>query len=195
VKGPETVSVVLVGVGGQGILLASEIVAGAALNAGFQVKTNEVHGMAQRGGSVIAQIRYGPEIFSPLVELGTARVLGSLERIEGLRYRAFLAPAGLAVINSHALIPVTVSTGKDAYPENAEELNRRAFPRLVYFDATAAALALGDLRAANTVLLGALSRGLDLPMGAWEDAIVKAVKPASRHLNLEAFALGWSRGE
>ena len=148
--------------------------------------------MAQRGGSVIAQIRYGREIFSPLVELGTARVLGSLERIEGLRYRAYLAPGGLAVINSHALIPVTVSTGQDGYPADAEELNRRAFPRLVYFDASAAALGLGSIRAANTVLLGALSNGLQIPAEAWEEAITSAVRPSHCDLNLEAFALGRS---
>ena len=98
-------SVVLVGVGGQGILLASEIVARAAMIAGYAVKTNEVHGMAQRGGSVIAQIRYGREVFSPLVAEGTARVLGALERIEGIRFAHYLAPDGLAVVSSQAIIP------------------------------------------------------------------------------------------
>jgi len=192
---PETTSVVLVGVGGQGILLAAEIVARTALNAGHTVKTNEVHGMAQRGGSVIAQIRYGREVFSPLVEQGTARVLGSFERIEGLRYRRYLAPDGLAVVNSQAMIPVTVSTGAATYPEDAETLNRRAFPRLTYFDAGRLALSLGNIRAANVAVLGALSRGLDLPEEAWLEAVASEVKLHYRDLNLAAFREGRARGE
>src|SRR5512133_810744 len=107
----QTIGVVLVGVGGQGILLASEIVARAAMAAGLDVKTNEVHGMAQRGGSVIAQIRFGREVHSPLVAAGTAQVFGSLERIEALRHAEFMAPDGLAVVSSQMVIPITVSSG------------------------------------------------------------------------------------
>ncbi|HOO76433.1 MAG TPA: indolepyruvate oxidoreductase subunit beta [bacterium] len=194
-NGEETVSVVLVGVGGQGILLASEIAARAALNAGFLVKTNEVHGMAQRGGSVIAQVRYGREVFSPLIEEGTARVLGSLERIEGLRYRRYLSPDGLAVVNSRAMVPVTVSMGAGVYPPEAEALNRMSFPRLIYFDASAIAEELGNIRTANVVLLGALSTGLDLPSAVWLDAVDAVVKPRHREINRRAFTAGRSLAE
>ena len=173
------VSVVLAGVGGQGILLASEIVARAAMAAGFDVKTNEVHGMAQRGGSVIAQIRYGPEVFSPLVAQGTARVLGALERIEALRQHSFLAPDGLAVVSSQAIVPVTVSSGQATYPADVEERLRAAFPRLVYVDAVEKATELGNLRAANVVVLGAMAHALDLPDDAWHEAIRSSVKPAA----------------
>ena len=109
---PEVVSIVIVGVGGQGILLGTQVAARAALAAGFDVKTNEVHGMAQRGGSVIAQIRWGAKVYSPLVPDGTARALASLERIEALRFARFLAPDGLAVVSTQAIVPVTASSGR-----------------------------------------------------------------------------------
>lgn len=186
----KTISVVLCGVGGQGILLASEIVARAAMAAGFDVKTNEVHGMAQRGGSVIAQIRYGEKVNSPLVQEGTAEVLGALERIEGLRYYKYLKPGGLAVVNSQIMVPVTVSMGAGSYPENAQSRLREAFDRLVYFDAAAAAVELGNIRAANVAVVGAISKGLDLEESAWEEAIRVSVKPDYVDLNLKAFAAG-----
>jgi len=185
-----TKSVVLVGVGGQGILLASEIVAKAAMEVGHQVKTNEVHGMAQRGGSVIAHVRYGSEVFSPTVPEGATHALGALEQIEALRYAHYIAPDGLAVVNAQSVIPVTVSSGAATYPEDVADRLKRAFPRLVYFDAGKRAVTLGNIRAANIVLLGALSRGLDLPPEAWEEAIIASVKEKHRDLNLRAFEIG-----
>lgn len=186
----ETKSIVLVGVGGQGILLASEILAQAAMQAGYDVKTNEVHGMAQRGGSVMAQIRYGKEVHSPLVARKSAHILGALEKVEALRYADFIRPDGLAAVSSESIMPVTVSSGAAKYPEDVEEMLARAFPRLVYIDAPKAAKELGDIRAANIVLLGAISRGLDLPLQAWEKAIVLCVREKFRDLNLMAFAMG-----
>ncbi|HWQ20063.1 MAG TPA: indolepyruvate oxidoreductase subunit beta [Methanotrichaceae archaeon] len=186
----ETKSVVLAGVGGQGILLASEIVARAAMQAGFDVKTNEVHGMAQRGGSVVAQIRFGSKVYSPLVAMGTARVLGALEQTEALRYSGYLAPDGLAVVNAQTIVPVTVSMGSARYPENIEAMLKKAFPRMIYLDAASIAVELGDIRTANIVLLGALSRGLDLPEAAWKEAIASSVKEKFRDLNLKAFDIG-----
>jgi indolepyruvate ferredoxin oxidoreductase beta subunit len=186
----ETTSVVLAGVGGQGILLASEIVAKAAMLAGHDVKTNEVHGMAQRGGSVIAQIRYGGEVHSPLVAPGTARALGSFEKIEALRYAHYLAPDGLAVVSTQEVIPVTVSSGAMAYPEDGEERLRQTFPRLVMVDAAGLAREAGDIRAANVVILGAMSKGLDLPEESWRDAVESCVAEKHRNLNLKAFDSG-----
>jgi indolepyruvate ferredoxin oxidoreductase beta subunit len=186
----ETQSVVLAGVGGQGILLASEILAKATMAAGYDVKTNEVHGMAQRGGSVVAQVRFGAEVHSPLVARGTARVLGSLEPVEALRFWEYLAQNGLAVVNAQAVVPVTVSSGSAKYPEDVEARLRRAFPRLVYMNAAEEALKLGDIRAANAVLLGAISKGLDLPIDAWQEAIASSVKAKLVDLNIRAFELG-----
>ncbi len=185
-----TTSVVLVGVGGQGILLASEIVAQAAVAAGYDVKTNEVHGMAQRGGSVIAQIRYGKEVFSPLVPRKTAKVLGSLERMECLRYLDYLADDGLAVVSSQKIVPVTVSSGGTPYPELGEAELKPFFPKLVYVDAVEQATELGNAKAANTILLGAMATQLDLPAEAWTTAIRESVKEKFIEINLKAFELG-----
>ncbi len=187
---PEVTGIVLVGVGGQGILLAAQIAARAAIAAGFDVKTNEVHGMAQRGGSVVAQIRYGERVFSPLAPEGTARALASLERIEALRYSGLLAPDGLAVVSSQAIVPVTVSSGKAKYPADAEERLRRVFPRLIYVDALAIAERLCDARTANVVLLGALSTALPLAEACWLKAIERCVKPKFVDINARAFAEG-----
>ena len=183
-------SVVLAGVGGQGILLASEIVARAAMIAGFDVKTNEVHGMAQRGGSVIAQIRYGREVHSPLVPVGAARVLGSFEVVEALRHAHYLAPDGLAVVSTQEIVPVTVSSGATRYPDAARERLRAVFARLITLDAQALALDAGDARAANVVILGALSTGLDLSAEAWHEAIKGCVKPRFVDMNMQAFEKG-----
>jgi len=187
-----TTSVVLVGVGGQGILLASEIVARAAMHAGFDVKTNEVHGMAQRGGSVIAQIRYGQKVNSPTVQPGTASVLGSLERIEALRYYNYLKPGGLAVVNLQMMVPVTVSMGAAQYPKDSIDRLHAAFDNLVSFDAGQKAVEIGNIRTANVIIVGAISNGLDIPVESWEEAIKTSVKPKFVDLNLKAFALGRS---
>jgi len=157
-----TTNIVLAGVGGQGILLASEIIARAAMAAGHDVKTNEVHGMAQRGGSVLAQIRYGPKVHSPLIPVGS----------------------------SQTVIPLTVSSGTALYPAGAEARIRRTFPRLIYLDAVALAGALGNVRASNAVVLGALSTGLDLPAAAWQEAIRGSVKEKFLEVNRQAFAAG-----
>jgi indolepyruvate ferredoxin oxidoreductase, beta subunit len=186
----EATSIVLVGVGGQGILLATQITARAALLAGHDVKTNEVHGMAQRGGSVVAQLRFGERVYSPLVPEGTARVLASLEKIEALRFARYLAPDGLAVVSSQMIVPVTASTGQAAYPVDGEQRLRQAFPRLAYLDAMHAAECLGDKRAANVVLIGAMSTALPLAVESWTEAISQCVKPAFKDLNTRAFMEG-----
>jgi indolepyruvate ferredoxin oxidoreductase, beta subunit len=186
----DVTSMVLVGVGGQGILLATQVAARAALAAGHDVKTNEVHGMAQRGGSVVAQIRFGARVYSPLVPEGTAQVIASLERIEALRFAGYLAPGGLAVVSRQAIIPVTVSSGQATYPADAEERLRSAFPRLAYIDAVGVAEKLCDIRVANVVLLGALSTALPLPTEAWETALAECVKPKFLAVNRQAFAEG-----
>lgn len=186
----KTTGIIMVGVGGQGILLASAIIANAAMLSGYQVKTNEVHGMAQRGGSVSGQIRYGHEVHSPLVAVGTASVIGSLEHVEALRMAPFLAPNGLCVVNAQEVIPVTVSMGAAAYPEDTHERLTRVFSNLIEFDAAVIAAANGSVRAANVALLGAMSTGLDLTEEAWHEAIAKCVKPKFVDINLKVFAAG-----
>ncbi|GHT23588.1 indolepyruvate oxidoreductase [Planctomycetales bacterium] len=185
-----TTSIVLVGVGGQGILLASEVVAQAAMNSGYDVKTNEVHGMAQRGGSVVAQIRYGKEVFSPIVAKKTAKVLASLERIECLRYIDYLAEDGLAVVSDQKIVPVTSSSGGVPYPEVDEKVLSQYFPNLVYLQAVSLAAELGNIKIANVILVGALSAHLDLPEDAWKEAIRKSVKEKLADINIKAFQAG-----
>ncbi|MDD2235913.1 MAG: indolepyruvate oxidoreductase subunit beta [Kiritimatiellae bacterium] len=183
-------SVVLAGVGGQGILLASRIVSRAAMAAGYEVTFNEVHGMAQRGGSVIAQIRYGERVYSPLVGEGEAQALAALEQAEALRYAHYLAPDGLAVVSDQAIIPVTAASGGAIYPNDVPERLARVFTHLKYLSALSEAVSLGDGRMANTVLMGSLSNGLNLPIEAWRQGIQESVKPVFLEKNIEAFERG-----
>jgi len=179
-----TTSIVLAGVGGQGILLASSITAKAAMIAGFEVKMNEVHGMAQRGGSVIAQIRYGKNVHSPLVEEGTAKVLASLEQIEAIRFAHYLSPNGLAVVSTQMIVPVTVSMG------SGKQRIEKIFKNLIVVDAIGKANELGNIKVANIVILGAISRGLDLPLEAWYEAIKSTVRDKFADINIQAFEAG-----
>ena len=186
----QTVSILMSGVGGQGILLASEITAQAAILAGYDVKTNEVHGMAQRGGSVVANVRFGKRVFSPLIELGGADALLSLEAIEAIRCHQYLKAEGVAVVSTQRVIPITVSSGKAQYPDPLEPL-QKLFPRLCYLDAIAIAQDLVTPKAANVVLLGALAGlGGHLPLEIWEAAIRRCVKPKFLEINLAAFRKG-----
>ena len=150
--------------------------------------------MAQRGGSVVAQIRYGRTVHSPLIPEGSARALASLERIEALRYTSLLAPDGLAVVSTQAIVPVTVSSGKAKYPSDVEERLRRVYPRLIYVDVMAIADRLCDARTANVVLLGALSTALPLEEACWVEAIRVCIKPKFFEINTRAFREGRSLG-
>ena len=184
-------NILLCGVGGQGILLAAKVIAAAAVKSGFEVTTNEIHGMAQRGGSVTALVRYGDKVFSPLFRAGQADVLASMEASEALRNAHWLRQGGLAAVSKQRLIPVTVSSGKAKYPADLDDRLTRVFPRLDYIDCQAEAVKLGDARMANTILLGALSQGLDgLPSGVWDEAIRNCVKPQFIDNNLAAFHIG-----
>ncbi len=186
-------SFVLVGVGGQGTLLASNILAEVGLAAGFDVKKSEVHGMAQRGGSVASHVRWDSErVFSPLVGLGEADVLLSFEKMEALRFAHLLRRGGTAVVNDMAIVPVTVSSGSSAYP--GDEHLARVFAaldaRLVMVPGEALAQDAGNVKAANVVLLGAVSRLLPLPEEAWWACIAQRVPKKFLDLNHAACALG-----
>jgi indolepyruvate ferredoxin oxidoreductase beta subunit len=183
-------SIMMCGVGGQGILLASEITARAAILSGFNIKTNEVHGMAQRGGSVVACVRFGEEVHSPLIEPGGAAILLALEPVEALRCHTYLRPDGVAVVSRQRVIPITVSGGAAQYPDTDAALPA-VFPKLLQLDATAIATDLGEPRAANLVLLGGVAANLpQISREAWEKAITLCVKPKSLEVNLKAFAAG-----
>lgn len=185
-----TKNILLVGVGGQGVLLVSTIIAQAAIELSFDVKTNEVHGMAQRGGSVLAQVRYGKEVFSPLVWEGTVDLLISLEKAEALRYAHYLKKDALAVVSNQTIIPVTVSSGKAEYPSDLDQRLSKAFPRLVLIDSLAIAQQLGNAKAANIVTLGAAAKELPCLADGWNRAIETCIPEKHRQLNTAAFAAG-----
>ena len=183
-------SILLCGVGGQGILLAAKVIGAAAERAGLPVAANEIHGMAQRGGSVRAFVKFGEEVRSPLVLEGAADVLAALEPVEALRWAHFLRPGGLAVVNTRPVVPVTVSSGKAKYPSDIDARLARVFPRLVACDCEASAIEMGNAKLANTILVGMLARDLPFDDDIWRDALARSVKPAFLEANVRAFAFG-----
>lgn len=188
-----TTNVLLVGVGGQGVLLISSIIAQAAIASGLDVKTNEVHGMAQRGGSVLAQVRFGPKVYSPLVWEGTVDILISLEKVEALRYAHYLKPGGLAVVSTQVIVPVTVSSGKASYPADIDDRLRNVFTRLEMVDAEGIAHRAGSVKAANVVVLGAAARELAQLEPHWQTALAACVPEKHLDLNERAFKAGGER--
>jgi indolepyruvate ferredoxin oxidoreductase beta subunit len=186
------VNILVSGVGGQGVILFSNIISDLALTAGLDVKKSEVHGMAQRGGSVTTHIRYAPKVFSPLIEEGTADIIVAFEMMEALRYIHFLGPDGRLVYDTHRIDPLPVSTGVVERPAD-EQLDQRLAvraPSRQTVPAFATALGLGNARVQNTVMLGAISCFLEFPEEAYRQAITRLVKPKTVDLNLKAFAEG-----
>ena len=180
----------LVGVGGQGTLLASEILCHVALLAGKDVKKSEVHGMAQRGGSVVSQVRIGEKVYSPLIALGETDILMSFEKVEALRFAHFLSPNGIAMVNDQEIRPVTVSSGQSQWPEDIDGKLRAAFPNLELIPALKIARDLGNVRVVNVVMIGALSNHMDIDEAIWRESIRALVKPQSLGFNLKAFEAG-----
>jgi indolepyruvate ferredoxin oxidoreductase beta subunit len=183
----------LAGVGGQGTLLASNVLAEVALSLGYDVKKSEVHGMAQRGGTVNTHVRWDPErVYSPLIGLGEADFMLVFEEAEALRYIKYLKPGGTAVVNAHTIQPITVTSGGAHYPTQEELMATfgEVTEHLYLVPGTAVAQELGNVRAANVVLLGALSTFLDLPQETWLDVIEARVPPKYVDLNRQAFQQG-----
>ncbi len=186
----DTINISLVGVGGQGILLASDILCQVALLSGKDVKKSEVHGMAQRGGSVISQVRIGEKIYSPLIAAGETDILVSFEKLEALRYAHLLSCDGTALVNKQEIKPVTVSSGQADWPNNLDERLRTAVRHLRMIPALEIAQDLGDTRVINLVMLGALSVYIDQNKDVWREAIADLVKPQLLDVNLKAFDAG-----
>jgi indolepyruvate ferredoxin oxidoreductase beta subunit len=183
----------LAGVGGQGTVLASNVLSDVAIAAGYDVKKSEVHGMAQRGGSVNTHVRWNAEhVYSPLIGLGEAGFLLAFEQAEALRYAAYLKKAGIAIINGHTIQPITVTSGGAHYPTKQElySVLGAVTDRIHVLPGTAIAEELGSVRAANVVLLGALSAFLDVPVEVWLQAIERRVPARFVELNHQAFSRG-----
>jgi len=183
-------NILLVGVGGQGIILASEVMADVFLEAGFDVKKSEVHGMAQRGGSVSTHVRFGAKVFSPLIKEGEVDIFIAFEELEALRYLHFLGPKPAIILNEQRLNPPSVSLGKENYPEKAGEILSRRAGQFKKIPGRDLALKAGDARAVNVVLLGALYSLFSIPEKIWTDNILRRFPPRAQKINLEAFRLG-----
>jgi indolepyruvate ferredoxin oxidoreductase beta subunit len=186
----KTVNISLVGVGGQGILLTSDILAKTAALAGFDVKKSEIHGMAQRGGSVISQVRYGDKVFSPIISDGTSDILVSFERMETLRWRHLLAPDGKVLINDINLTPVTVSSGQQPAVTDLSERLKAEYPDALYLNAQTIAESLGNIRAMNMVVAGAISTLTPFGVDVWQQAMRDRIPAKLLDMNLRAFEAG-----
>ena len=186
----EVINIALAGVGGQGIVMAGNIISSAALCAGYDVKKNELHGMAQRGGSVVSEVRFGKKIFSPVIPDGEVDILLALEMLEGLRYAHLLRDGGMIIADELRIPPAVKPAGAPDYPADIVQQLKRAAKKVLLIPAAKLAAEAGNARAANTVLLGALSRQLDLPPAAWHAALQTSLKPALVEVNLKAFDLG-----
>jgi indolepyruvate ferredoxin oxidoreductase beta subunit len=190
-KGPRpTFNMLISGVGGQGVVLASYVLSQVAMAEGYEVKQSEVHGMSQRGGSVTSHLRFGDEVNSPLVAPGTVDILLSFEPLEAMRYVHWLKPGGLLVYNTVRVNPSPVAAGLAEYPTDIDERIEKAWPGVRAVDAATLATQAGTVKAVNVVMLGAVSQSLPFADETWEQVIRRVVPPKTIDTNLKAFALG-----
>ena len=181
----------IVGVGGQGTLLTSRIIGRAAMKCDYDVKISEVHGMAQRGGSVVTFVRFGDKVYEPVVEEGEADVIVAFERLEALRYAHFLKKGGTIVVNDHRIDPMTVVTGATKYPEGVIEKLKESFDVLV-IDGMKEALELGNSKVLNSVVLGAAAEKIGFDLDTWLSVISETVPQKTVEINHAAFMRGFS---
>ena len=185
-----TRNIFLSGVGGQGVILAGEILCLGLMEAGFDVKKSEVHGMAQRGGSVTSHVRYGEKVYSPLIPQGESDILLAFEALEGLRWLGFVKQSGLVLINCQEIKPTTVTSGRMKYPEKIYDLIREKHANTRVIDALEIARQAGSDRALNSVLVGAVSRELEVPESTWKRVISRKFPKKLVDVNWRAFDLG-----
>ncbi len=187
----ETKNIMIAGVGGQGTLLTSRILGGLILEAGYDVKLSEVHGMAQRGGSVVTFVRYGDKVYEPIVEAGQADVLIAFERLEALRYVHFLKENGVLIINDQRIDPMPVVIGAAAYPSNiVKDLSAKY--KVLCVNAMEEARELGNIRTFNVVILGVAAQYMEFSKEDWLNAIEAAVPPKTVEINKKAFVKGYN---
>ena len=186
----KTMNVSLVGGGGQGILLTSDILAKTAALAGLDVKKSEIHGMAQRGGSVISQVRFGEKVYSPIIADGASDLLVSFERLEALRWRHLLAANARVLINDADMTPVTVSSGLQPAVTDLDARLKAEYPSAIYIDAMGIAKTIGNTRAMNMVVAGALSTLTPFEVPVWEQAMRERIPAKLLDLNIKAFEAG-----
>ena len=185
-------SVLIVGVGGQGTLLASRLLGNAMLSCGYDVKVSEVHGMSQRGGSVVTYVRFGEKVYSPIIEEGEADLILSFEQLESARYLPFLKKGGKIVVNTQQIDPMPVITGATTYPENIlKDITDKGI-NVISADALKLATEAGSVKAVNVVLIGVMAKNLTIDKQIWIDTVKKTVPERFLELNLKAFELGYN---
>jgi indolepyruvate ferredoxin oxidoreductase beta subunit len=187
-------NVLMCGVGGQGVILASNIMSRAAMLSDFDVKKSEVHGMSQRGGSVVTHVRFGESVSSPLISKGRVDFMVAFEQLEALRYIEYLGEHAIAILNTRQMVPTTVSSGPYVYAEDIAHHLGRHVPVIVV-DGPGIAREVGNVRTANTVVMGALSAKLDIPLDIWKEAVHRSVPPGTEDINMRAFEEGRKRAE
>ncbi len=184
-------NILIAGVGGQGTLLASRILGRVAQDGGFDVKVSEVHGMSQRGGSVVTYVKYGEKVYSPIVEEGEADIILAFEELEAYRYLPYLKKGGKLLMNTQCTDPMPVITGKMTYPEDITGKIRAMGVDMTAVDALSLAREAGSEKAVNVVLIGVLAAHTDIAEGEWISAIERTVPPKFLEINKKAFALGY----
>ena len=186
----KTTNIMIVGVGGQGSLLASKLLGNLLSDEGYDVKVSEVHGMSQRGGSVVTYVRYGDKVYSPIVDKGECDYIVAFEKIEAARYASYLKPDGKIIANTQEIEPMPVITGACEYPTDALARLTDLGLSVDALDALTPAIEAGSAKAVNIVLMGRLSKYMDIPVEKWIEAIKKSVAPKFTELNLKAFEFG-----
>ena len=187
----QTKNIMIVGVGGQGTLLASKILGHVLLEGGYDVKVSEVHGMSQRGGSVVTYVRYGEKVYSPVIDEGEADIILAFEQLEAARWLGYLKPGGKVIVNTQRIEPMPVIIGAKDYPESLVDKMQAAGAQVLARDFLAMAEEAGSARAVNVVMIGCLSEQLtEIPAAAWEEALDTLVPQKFLELNKKAFALG-----
>lgn len=192
--GEKVISILVCGVGGQGIILASAVMADTFLRAGYDVKQGEVHGMAQRGGAVISFVRFGSHVFSPIPKMGDVDFLFSTEKLEALRWANWCNRETVVICDQIEIPPPSVNLGLMEYPRDIEEFFKSNFKEAHFVPATKIANDLGNPRAANVVLLGKFSSFLDIPQELWEESLKEHVPKRFQELNIQAFRAGRNLG-
>ncbi len=185
-------SIMIVGVGGQGTLLASRILGSALLSKGYDVKVSEVHGMSQRGGSVVTYVKYGEKVYSPVIGEGEADLILAFEQLEAARWLSCLKKDGKVVVNTQKIDPMSVVIGDSLYPEGVIDAVKAAGASVVELDALPLAVEAGSPKAVNVVLIGAMAKNTDIDKEIWLDAVKVCVPEKFLELNLKAFELGYS---
>ncbi|MDN5326099.1 MAG: indolepyruvate ferredoxin oxidoreductase, beta subunit [Moorella sp. (in: firmicutes)] len=190
----DVVNVLLVGVGGQGTILAGRVLSRAAISLGGEVKVSDIHGMAQRGGSVVTQVRFGPRVYAPVMAPGTADFLVAFEKLEARRWLPYLKSGGWLIVNDQEMPPLPVLTGAATYPEDLAGEMGRLVNNMRVLDALDLARRAGNIKTVNIVLMGALARYLPISRAAWEEALAASVPERFLEVNKKAFQMGWEEG-